>query len=111
MLPVAISMVGTGAKLPTAAFLGWFGPRGLATIVFAVIVVEGAQLAGTETTLLAAYITVGLSVFAQGISAAPVAKRYARWYESHQPVPPDMESVPAGERRARGPADTPSSLG
>lgn len=104
MLPVAIAMIGTGAKPPTLAFLGWFGPRGLASIVFAVIVVEGAHLPGTITILRAAYITIGLSVFAHGISAAPLARRYARWYESHGATPPDMESVPAAEHRVRGPA-------
>ena len=45
MIPVAIAMVGTRARLPTVGFLGWFGPRGLASIVFAVIVVEESNLA------------------------------------------------------------------
>jgi NhaP-type Na+/H+ or K+/H+ antiporter len=40
MIPVAIAMIGTGASRPTVAFLGWFGPRGLASIVFAVLVLE-----------------------------------------------------------------------
>jgi NhaP-type Na+/H+ or K+/H+ antiporter len=40
MLPVAVAMIGSGARTPTVGFLGWFGPRGLASIVFAVIVVE-----------------------------------------------------------------------
>ena len=44
MLPVAVAMLGTGARPPTVAFLGWFGPRGLASIVFAVIVVEESEL-------------------------------------------------------------------
>ena len=48
MLPVAIAMIGSGARTPTVGFLGWFGPRGLASIVFAVIVVEEAQLPGAR---------------------------------------------------------------
>ena len=44
MVPVAVAMIGTGARMPTVGFLGWFGPRGLASIVFAVIVVEEAHL-------------------------------------------------------------------
>ena len=40
MVPVAIAMLGTGAQLPTVAFMGWFGPRGLASIVFALIALE-----------------------------------------------------------------------
>ena len=43
MLPVAIAMMGTGAGWPTVAFMGWFGPRGLASIVFALIVLHDAQ--------------------------------------------------------------------
>ena len=43
MVPVAISLWGTHARAPTVAFIGWFGPRGLASIVFAVIV-EDAHL-------------------------------------------------------------------
>ena len=43
MVPVAIAMLGSGARAPTVGFLGWFGPRGLASIVFAVIVIEESQ--------------------------------------------------------------------
>jgi NhaP-type Na+/H+ or K+/H+ antiporter len=104
MLPVAIAMVGSGAKWRTVAFLGWFGPRGLASIVFAVIAVEEAHLPGAETILLTAYVTIGLSVFAHGITAAPLARRYATWYESHpRGGRQGMEAVPTTEHRARGP--------
>jgi NhaP-type Na+/H+ or K+/H+ antiporter len=106
MLPVAIALIGTGAARPTVGFLGWFGPRGLASIVFAVIVVEEAHLPGTQTILLTTYLTIGLSVLAHGVTAAPLAARYARWYESHPSQRPAMESVPASEQRARGPRHT-----
>jgi NhaP-type Na+/H+ or K+/H+ antiporter len=103
MLPVAISMIGSGAKWQTVAFLGWFGPRGLASIVFAVISVEEAHLTGAQTILLTAYLTVGLSVLAHGVTAAPLAHRYARWYARHPShSQPPMESVPAPHHRARG---------
>jgi NhaP-type Na+/H+ or K+/H+ antiporter len=106
MLPVAISMVRSGAKWETVGFLGWFGPRGLATIVFAVISVQEAHLKGAETILLTAYLTVGLSVVAHGISAAPLARRYAQWYATHPPHRrPTMESVHAPHHRARGRRD------
>jgi NhaP-type Na+/H+ or K+/H+ antiporter len=104
MLPVAIAMIGSGARRPTLAFLGWFGPRGLASIVFAVIVVEEAHLPGARTILLTSYATIGLSVFAHGVTAAPLAKRYARWYESSRGRQLELESVPVAERRPRGPA-------
>ena len=103
MLPVAIAMLGIAAEWPTVGFLGWFGPRGLASIVFAVITVEQAHLAGVDTILRATYLTIGLSVFAHGITAAPLARRYARWYETHpRHQRPLMESVYAPHHRARG---------
>jgi NhaP-type Na+/H+ or K+/H+ antiporter len=103
MLPVAIAMLGTRPRAPTVAFLGWFGPRGLASIVFAVIVVQESHLPQTRTILLVTYVTVGLSVLAHGLSAAPLAGRYAHWYESHRrDRRPTMESVPATGHRARG---------
>jgi NhaP-type Na+/H+ or K+/H+ antiporter len=98
MLPVALAMWRTGAKWPTVAFLGWFGPRGLASIVFAVIVVEEADLPQTDTILLVTYVTVGLSVLLHGLTAAPLAARYARW---HQANPEPMESVSAPPQRWR----------
>ena len=103
MLPVAISMIGSGARWETVGFLGWFGPRGLASIVFAVLSVQEANLKGAQTILLTAYLTVGLSVIAHGITAAPLARRYARWYATHPPDRrPAMESVPAPHHRFRG---------
>ena len=105
MLPVAIAMLRSHARAPTLGFLGWFGPRGLASIVFAVIVIEESQLPHEHLIVLAIYLTVGLSVFAHGLTAAPLADRYARWYERHpRDKVPTMESAPAGATRARGPA-------
>jgi sodium/hydrogen antiporter len=102
MLPVAVAMMGSGAKWQTVGFLGWFGPRGLASIVFAVITVQSAHLTGSETILRVTYLTVGLSVFAHGVSAEPLAKAYARWYETHPPHRrPAMESVPVSHHRPR----------
>jgi NhaP-type Na+/H+ or K+/H+ antiporter len=102
MLPVAIAMLGSGASRTTVAFLGWFGPRGLASIVFALIVVEESDLPQTPTILVVTYFTVGLSVLLHGISAAPFAKRYARWYESHRDdVRDSMESGPVDQHPTR----------
>ena len=102
MLPVAVAMVGSGARWETVGFLGWFGPRGLASIVFAVITVQEAHLADANTILLATYPTIGLSVVAHGLTAAPLARRYARWYEAlRRQRRTAMESVPAARQRAR----------
>ena len=102
MGPVALAMLDTGARRPTVAFLGWFGPRGLASIVFAAIVVQEADLPHANTILLTTYATVGLSVLAHGVTAAPLARRYASWFSSHAlDAMPAMESVPAGTHRWR----------
>ena len=102
MLPVVIAMLGSHARAPTLGFLGWFGPRGLASIVFAVIVVEESNLPHENLMALAIYLTVGLSVLAHGVSAAPLADRYARWYERHpRDKAPPMESAPTEPTRVR----------
>ena len=101
MIPVALAMLGSHARPPTVGFLGWFGPRGLASIVFAVIVVDESRLPHEHLIVLAIYITVGLSVLAHGLTAAPLAARYARWYERHPPTHHDMESADAEVTRPR----------
>jgi sodium/hydrogen antiporter len=105
IVPLAIAMARSGARTPTVAFLGWFGPRGLASIVFAVIVVEESSLPHETLLAQAIYFTVGLSVLAHGLSAAPLAERYARWYERHPPeARPRMESAATPAARPRGPS-------
>jgi NhaP-type Na+/H+ or K+/H+ antiporter len=101
MAPVALALVGSHARAPTIAFVGWFGPRGLASIVFAVIVIEESGLPHEHLVATAVYLTVGLSVLAHGVTAAPLAARYARWHEQH---PRAMESGDAEVTRPRGPA-------
>jgi sodium/hydrogen antiporter len=111
ILPVAIAMLRSRARAPTLGFLGWFGPRGLASIVFAVIVIEESNLPHENLIVLAIYLTVGVSVFAHGLSAAPLAGRYARWYEQHpRDKAPPMESAPTDVTRARGPAAQPTEV-
>lgn len=102
MGPVALAMLGSRARPPTVTFLGWFGPRGLASIVFAVILVDEAHLAGERVLLDAIFLTVALSVLLHGLTASPLAARYGAWYAAHPRVDrPAFESTPAGEQRAR----------
>jgi NhaP-type Na+/H+ or K+/H+ antiporter len=102
MLPVAVALLGTGARRPTVAFLGWFGPRGLASIVFAAIVVEEAHLPHAEAIVSTAFVTVTLSVLAHGVTAAPLVRRYVTWFEGHPlDAAPAMESTPAPAQRWR----------
>jgi NhaP-type Na+/H+ or K+/H+ antiporter len=110
ILPVALALLGIGARRPTTAFLGWFGPRGLASIVFALIVVQESHLPHVQTILLTTYATVGLSVMVHGLTASPLADRYARWYHSHpKDQLPEMESVVAEPHRLPGPVGRPTA--
>jgi NhaP-type Na+/H+ or K+/H+ antiporter len=84
MLPVALSLAGTGARLPTRAFVGWFGPRGLATVVFALTVVEGYDLPGGPRIVAVATSTVLLSVLVHGLTASALTARYAGWLRGHR---------------------------
>lgn len=72
MLPTYLSLAGTSLKPTSRLFLGWFGPRGLATVVFAVIVLSHHLPNGHELALTAA-CTVILSILAHGFSANPLA--------------------------------------
>ena len=80
MLPVALALIGTGLRLDTIAFVGWFGPRGLATIVFAILGLEAMHASGLPTEIVGATFawTVLLSVVFHGLSAAPLASWYGR---------------------------------
>ena len=78
MLPVAISLMGTGLRLRSVMFLGWFGPRGLASILFVLLILEKVELVHRTELLSITVITVGLSALLHGLSAAPLAKLYGR---------------------------------
>ncbi|HWS44686.1 MAG TPA: cation:proton antiporter, partial [Acidimicrobiia bacterium] len=102
MVPVAIAMIKSGARPPTIAFLGWFGPRGLASIVFGVVVVEAANVPHVNTLTIAITVTVALSVFAHGATAAPLSRRYAAWCDAAAAQGlAEMESVPVAHQRPR----------
>jgi NhaP-type Na+/H+ or K+/H+ antiporter len=79
MVPVAIALLGTGARLPTVAFMGWFGPRGLASIVFALIALEKG-IPDRQMLLTTVMMTILLSVFLHGLSSVPLVAAYSRWY-------------------------------
>ena len=102
IVPVALAMLGAGARSQTIGFLGWFGPRGLASIVFAVILLDDADLPHLRTLLLAIAVTIAVSVYAHGLTAGPLTERYARWWASHpHDAKPAMENVPASAHRLR----------
>jgi NhaP-type Na+/H+ or K+/H+ antiporter len=108
VLPVALAFAGTKARPRTVAFLGWFGPRGLASIVFTVIVLEESHLPNVSTMATVVVFTIVLSVYAHGLTARPLAGRYARWYSAHPPdARPAMEAVQAEPQRWRRPTIRP----
>lgn len=82
MLPVAVALVGSRLRRDTVAFLGWFGPRGLASILFGLFALEEAALTNSEEVFLVVVWTVLLSVVAHGITAAPWARRYGAAHEA-----------------------------
>jgi NhaP-type Na+/H+ or K+/H+ antiporter len=79
MAPVAISLMGMKLHTETVLFLGWFGPRGLASVVLLLIAMEETTvIGGSETVSLVIITTVLLSVFVQGATAGPGSEWYAR---------------------------------
>ena len=102
MLPVIVATVGMGMRWPTVVFLGWFGPRGLASIVFVLLLISESGLAEESLILTVVSVTVALSVLAHGMTAWPGANRYADWYEAQTPDHPSMpESTPVTVPRYR----------
>ena len=80
MGPVALVLARSGFRAPTIAYLGWFGPRGLATVIFAILALQeiGSDTI-TDHLLRVATITVVLSIFLHGITATPLSHVYSRW--------------------------------
>ena len=82
MLPVFLSLYGLGLSMKTMLFLGWFGPRGLASIVFIVIVLNESSdnplLAHGGTLAMTVVTTVILSILAHGLSANPLVARLGK---------------------------------
>ncbi len=80
MVPVALALLGSGLQTPTRLFLGWFGPRGAATIVFGLLTVEALPEDPRTSDIVGIFtLTILLSVLAHGLTATPFANRYAAW--------------------------------
>jgi NhaP-type Na+/H+ or K+/H+ antiporter len=94
MVPVALSLLGSGLRLQTVTFVGWFGPRGLASIIFALIAFESLQEEPAVATVLSVIATtVVLSVLAHGLTASPWAQRYGAWANRTRPPVELAEAV------------------
>ncbi|NOX61109.1 MAG: sodium:proton exchanger [Chloroflexi bacterium] len=91
MAPVAVALMGARLKPGTTLFMGWFGPRGLASVVLGLIYLEELSLIEVnENIILAVIATVLLSVLAHGVSAAPLSKLYARYLAGHDANAPEF---------------------
>ncbi len=77
MVPVALACWGAGLDRKTVLFIGWFGPRGLASLVFALLALEDLGTAADDVVAIIG-VTVLLSVLAHGLSASPLAARYGK---------------------------------
>jgi NhaP-type Na+/H+ or K+/H+ antiporter len=87
MVPVALALIGTRLTVRTVLFIGWFGPRGLASVVFALIAVQSLPPNDSLAVVLATVeLTVLLSVVLHGATAGPWARRYGAWTRRVQPV-------------------------
>ena len=79
MLPVALGLVGSGLDRPSVGFIGWFGPRGIASILYLIMVVGKLGTQKLKYVLAVIVLTVLLSVFAHGLTAVPLAGAYGRY--------------------------------
>jgi NhaP-type Na+/H+ or K+/H+ antiporter len=84
MLPVALSLLGTGLRPASVAFLGWFGPRGLASILFALLVIEEGRLASGPFLESIVVLAVLASTLLHGLTAYPLARRYGAYFAAMQ---------------------------
>jgi NhaP-type Na+/H+ or K+/H+ antiporter len=91
ILPVAIALIGTHLNRATVLFMGWFGPRGLASIVLGLVYIEQeALLPGEPTIRVAVMMTVLLSIFAHGLSALPGINLYEKRVAMLEPDAPEI---------------------
>lgn len=101
MVPVAVALAGRRIRLPTIAFIGWFGPRGLASLVFALMALEEGVPEGS-ILLTTVVVTVALSILLHGLSSVPLVTVYHRWATAHIASDPNSaEGVPARMPRLR----------
>jgi NhaP-type Na+/H+ or K+/H+ antiporter len=92
MVPVALALAGTGLSRSTLLFMGWFGPRGLASIVLGLVYLERqANLPGESMLRLAVMATVLLSIFAHGLSALPGIDLYSSRLSSMDSNAPEFQ--------------------
>ncbi|MEM8915199.1 MAG: cation:proton antiporter, partial [Pseudomonadota bacterium] len=98
MVPVAISLIGAGLRWQTVGFLGWFGPRGLASLLFVLLILKDTHGAANHTIMVTVVTTVTLSTLLHGLSASIGARWYANSLEKADQAP---EHAKVKEMRTR----------
>ena len=78
MVPVAISLIGAKLDWQTVTFIGWFGPRGIASVLYLLMAVAAIGVEGNEQVMSVIVLTIAISVYAHGISATPLSERYGK---------------------------------
>lgn len=101
MLPISLALLGTGLRPVTHLYLGWFGPRGLASMVFALLIVEESGLPVAEELFDIVTLTVLLSVVLHGATASVGARRYATWLRRGAPSGGGAEHEAVAEHPVR----------
>lgn len=76
MLPIWLSLTGLKISAFDKFFLGWFGPRGLASILFALLVLERYAIPGAQELAACVVLTVLLSIVLHGVTATPLSNRF-----------------------------------
>ncbi len=101
-LAIALSLFGAGLRTPTVLFFGWFGPRGLASILFALAALAEVTEAELGPVFVVVSWTVLASIVAHGVTAAPGAAAYGRWWTAMDDKHEMAEAMPMPEQRIRG---------
>ena len=79
MIPVAVCLLGAKLDWQSIAFIGWFGPRGIASVLYLLMALASIGFAGYERIMSVIVLTVVISVYAHGISAVPLSRRYGEF--------------------------------
>jgi NhaP-type Na+/H+ or K+/H+ antiporter len=100
MIPVAMALVGSGLDRFTVGFVGWFGPRGLASVVFGLIAYDSLDPTNAGRVLSVVTVTIAMSVLAHGLSASPLAEWYGTFSATLASGEAEHRGTPAMRARA-----------
>ena len=104
LISVAIALSGLKLQLDSILIIGWFGPRGIASIIYGLLMTEKESLAGSELIFTTMVVTVFVSIFAHGITAYPSSLWYANRIADKKDIHYQMpEMIPVPELPVRLP--------